>query len=393
MSQPTLLSPRLSALQTELERDPAALERFWQEIAEHGAPLIELDGSDQALVTFVWRGTPATTGVVVVQDWGADGLPEHHMASLPGSDVWHYTRRLPSDTRTSYQLWPLPTPEGEFHLKLDPLNPRTQLAYLGEDNDDIVFSLLELPDAPAQPWLDAAVPQGEVRLYDPAGDGRRVWAYTPPGLAAGPLPLLVFFDGRLSKDMLRVPAMLDYLIAAGRIPPVAALLVDNIDRRELVCDPAFASYIAERIVPWARATFPVRTDAAGTLVSGSSYGGLGAAYLALSYPEIFGLVLSQTGWFRWRPAGDAEFEWLARQVVERPTLPLRFYLDVGMLENARLDDDGPNHLVANRHMRDILRAKGYPVAYVEYHGGHDYSSLANPLVEALALLLGEQAGA
>ena len=105
------------------------------------------------------------------------------------------------------------------------------------------------------------------------------------------------------------------------------------------------------------------------------------------------MVLSQTGWFRWRPEGDPEFEWLPRQFVEQPTLPLRFYLDVGALENARMDDDGPTQVVANRHMRDILRAKGYPVEYVEYHGGHDYSSTAAPLVAALALMLGPQAGA
>lgn len=39
--------------------------------------------------------------------------------------------------------------------------------------------------------------------------------------------------------------------------------------------------------------------------------------------------------------------------------------------------------------RDVLRAKGYPVHYVEYHGGHDYSSLAHPLAEALVLMLGQ----
>jgi enterochelin esterase-like enzyme len=34
---------------------------------------------------------------------------------------------------------------------------------------------------------------------------------------------------------------------------------------------------------------------------GSSYGGLAAAYIAFTYPGIFGKVFSQTGWFRWRP--------------------------------------------------------------------------------------------
>jgi enterochelin esterase-like enzyme len=38
-------------------------------------------------------------------------------------------------------------------------------------------------------------------------------------------------------------------------------------------------------------------------------------------------------------------------------------------------------------MRDVLRAKGYEVIYREYSGGHDYSSLQDPLFEALALML------
>ena len=41
-------------------------------------------------------------------------------------------------------------------------------------------------------------------------------------------------------------------------------------------------------------------------------------------------------------------------------------------------------------MRDVLQAKGYVVDYHEYHGGHDYSSLAAPLADALVLLLSEQ---
>ena len=41
-------------------------------------------------------------------------------------------------------------------------------------------------------------------------------------------------------------------------------------------------------------------------------------------------------------------------------------------------------------MRDVLLAKGYPVQYVEYSGGHDYSSLEAPLVSALTHLRREQ---
>lgn len=70
-------------------------------------------------------------------------------------------------------------------------------------------------------------------------------------------------------------------------------------------------------------------------------------------------------------------------------LPLHFYLDVGTLEMAQMRDEGPTQLAVNRHMRDVLLAKGYPVQYVEYSGGHDCSSPASPLWAALTHLLKE----
>jgi len=174
------------------------------------------------------------------------------------------------------------------------------------------------------------------------------------------------------------------------MPPVIALMIDNLNRQELVCDPVFASYIAHQVIPWLRENFPVTADPAQTVVTGSSFGGLAAAYLGLHYPAIFGKILSQTGWFRWRPEGDPDFHWLARQFAQSPTLPLRFYLDVGNLEVAQMLDSGPTQLEANRHMRDLLLTKGYPMHYVEYSGGHDYSSLEAPFVLALTHLLCEE---
>ncbi len=100
-------------------------------------------------------------------------------------------------------------------------------------------------------------------------------------------------------------------------------------------------------------------------------------------PEAFGAVLSQSGAFWWRPEGDAEHEWLIHQFVESPQLPLRFYLDVGLFENGFQD---PSMLVANRHMRDVLRAKGYLVHYAEYVGGHDYPYWEVTLADGLLAL-------
>ena len=60
--------------------------------------------------------------------------------------------------------------------------------------------------------------------------------------------------------------------------------------------------------------------------------------------------------------------------------PLRLYMDVGVFEN---------HLLwANRHMRNVLRAKGYDVTYQEFSGGHSSTSWRGTLSDGLKVLLG-----
>ncbi len=90
----------------------------------------------------------------------------------------------------------------------------------------------------------------------------------------------------------------------------------------------------------------------------------------------------------WKPDGEREPSWLPRQYAAAPRLPLRLYLDIGLLESAPSRDDGPSGVAANRHMRDILRAKGYPVHYAEFCGGHDYLCWQGTLADGLRALRG-----
>jgi enterochelin esterase family protein len=309
------------------------------------------------------------------------------MIRLPDSDLWYYTRRLPSDTRTTYQLSPSSSldPSQSAPYQLDPLNQEIYTVYPSEEGNDIRFSLLELPNAPELPWRQrhAVEPGGTVQLHKPFADQRRLWTYLPPIRTEATLPLLVVFDGRLYKELLHLPEMLDYLINQGQIPPVAALLVDNMDRSELLCQPEFSRYMTGQVLPWLRASYPVTNDPRLNLVIGSSYGGLAAAFLGFQYPEVWGTVLSQTGWFRWHPEEDPEHHWLTGHFSRAPRLPLRFWLQVGKLEVAQMLDGGPSQQAANQYFRDALLGKDYPVSYYEYSGGHDMSSLEYPLAKAL----------
>jgi enterochelin esterase family protein len=197
------------------------------------------------------------------------------------------------------------------------------------------------------------------------------------------------FDGWGYTRNMDAAITLDNLIAARRIPPTVVLFVDSPDRNlELPCYPPFARFLAEELLPWAWREYHFTHEPGRTTVGGASYGALAATFAALRYSDLFGRVLCQSGAFWWKPEGAIEHEWLARQFAGAPLLPLRFHLDVGLLERWPSPDDGPHILITNRHMRDVLRARGYPVNYVEVNSGHDDLYWRGALADGLLALAG-----
>jgi enterochelin esterase family protein len=209
---------------------------------------------------------------------------------------------------------------------------------------------------------------------------RRVWVYTPPGYdarASAPYPLIVAFDGDEYRDTMPLPYVLDTLLAAKRAPAFVAVLIDDSEGGVRIADlgnaRGMAEFLAKQLVPWVRAGWHVTSDPRQVIITGSSAGGLAAAYVAFVHPELFGNVWSQSGAF-WRGAeasNGAPYEWLTAQVKSAPHKPVRFVLDVGALEDhPTLGGSGPNFLEANRRFRDALRAKGYDLVYTEVSGGN-----------------------
>jgi enterochelin esterase family protein len=431
-----LLSPRLRALRRALAHgDTHTLPAFWARIHAKGAPLIEPlpRARDHHLVTFLWRGDPATTRNVAIVDGPGGDTAANTMRLLPGSDLWYRSYRLRDDLRCKYRLAPNDPliPEDQVTdwatraatWQPDPLNPHTFTIPPDPENpadSGSIFSLLELPAAPPQPYLAPrpGIPTGHVetlRLTFPAFDcappihgrdnnpsapamhgrephPRRIWLYTPPGYTthpAEPYGLLLLLDGQSILGAMPTPTILDNLLADGRIPPLVALLIENPgDTRlqELLCSPTFTDYLADTLLPEFRAHCPITADPVRIIIAGQSAGGLAAAFAALHRPDTFGAVLSQSGSYWWRPEGDPAHQWLARQYVTAPRLPIRFYLDVGLLETHPTPGHGPTQLAANRHLRDTLRAKDYPLTYAEFNGGHDYLAWRRTLADGLIAL-------
>jgi enterochelin esterase-like enzyme len=382
-------SPRLIALDRKVKAgDRAALKLFWEEV-QGKTPLVEpLPGDDQLRrVTFLWRGGAEASEVRLDGQIPPDSQ-DAPLLRLLNTDVWFLTLRLPATSRFTYGF----KRPGKRQI-VDPLNPLR----FGSS------SFAELPGAPPQSWIGIQpdVPKGtlwhEKLRSENLKEERSVSIYTPPGYdpKSGSYGLLVLFDGQDYRGPMPIPTILDNLVAAKKIRPLVAILVDNQSEesrvRDLECYPPFADFLAKELVPWARQRYRFSAEPERTIVGGVSIGGLNAAYCALRYPEVFGNVLSQSGAFGYFPGWEdqeaSEYSpsgWLIRQFVTARKLPIRFYLEAGLFEN-----DCPEALLTqNRRMRDVLEAKGYSVVYSEFAGGHEFLSWRGSVADGLTALAG-----
>lgn len=412
MPTEVLESPRITRLREALEDgQQEALAAFWREVEEQGTPLLEAtQEDDHCLVTFLWREQAETHNVAIFcGPVSAFDITKTLMTKLVGTDLWYKTFKLRNDLRNVYQLSPndslIPIDEVQDWkergktFQVDPLNPRIY-TFQNDPEDpeplDYRVSILELPHAPIQEWSESKpdVPHGEVRMErfksTILDNERRVWIYTPPGYSAEgePYALLVIFDGLASTVLIPTPVILDNLFAAGLLPPMVAIIPDSLSTevrmRELLLHEPFVDFLTQELLSWVHEHYHVTNDPMRTIVSGSSAGGLTAALAALRQPEIFGNVLSQSGAF-WVGKDEEEFEWLVRQYALSPKLPIRFYLDVGLLEHSQPGD----LLASNRHLRNVLDAKGYELHYTEFNGGHTYLCWRGSLAQGLLALLGK----
>ncbi|MFF7991439.1 enterochelin esterase [Kitasatospora xanthocidica] len=363
-------------------------------------PLVAPDPDNPAyrLVTLVHPDQPcdgvlALLHTVTDKDRHAGDLTPHLMERQDDGG-WSITYRLRADHRASYQLYPF---HGEApgtthpdwlrvldHARPDPYDTEPRLPARDGRHPS---SVLSLPDAPAQPYVRRrdGVPRGRTVPHTVAG--RRVDVHLPAEHDSrhGPYPVAVLLDGEMWGEVLSVGDTLDNLTADGAIPPTVALLVHTMGPGrpdDLSCNPDFVDLLADRLLPWAATEFDATTDPAGTVIAGQSAGGLTAAYAAYRRPDRFGNALSQSGSFWW--PDETEFdegsEWLTRRFAAEERRAARFYVEVGLQEWMLLTQ--------NRHLRDVLLARGYDLAYREFNGGHDYACWRGGLADGLAHLLG-----
>ncbi|SEG86122.1 alpha/beta hydrolase-fold protein [Marinobacterium lutimaris] len=399
--QPEYLSPEVNKLAHAIKSGDS-IDTIWQSLAKQGTPLIEpTDQPDSRVMTFLYRGAKSN-----VRIFGAPPNDHDPMSRLLDSDIWFKSYIVPDDTRLAYQLAPdIPEFAGKpwerrvaitATAQADPLNRYPWPASAATASPYNYDSSIDLRKLNTPPQNEESAPrQGQLSEHQLSseilGNRRNLWIYRSEHFDPKDpdSQLLILFDGKEYTRKIDVPRIIDNLVEQGTLHSIAAVFIDNPSRearaQELPANPKFADFMADELLPWAEHTLNMDARPEQTILAGSSYGGLAATTVALSHPQLFANVLSMSGSFWWSaPGTPAEnSEYVALQVATTPSQPIRFFLSAGVFETAR---DGVGILETNRHLRDVLTAREYPVEYREYSGGHDYFIWQEILADGLTAL-------
>ena len=426
-----VVSPRLLKLKEDLERAKNKVKvivDFWKAIEENGTPIIEDIESEpnHKLVTFLYKENSDTDEILLISD--SLGVIPHRgkFTRLQGTDIYYKSIFYLDITRTTYAITRY---KGSISLEDIPLYPPKDLVYpppspkgdpLNKKNftllPGLTIAVLELPDAPLQPWIEKKdnIPEGKLetmRLRSARfNDEFYIVIYLPPNYnpSTEPYGSLFLFDGYMYTNPNRIPTptILDNLIFSKKIPPIIAIFIYNhvnkgtaVRNLELHTNPDFAYFVGEELLPHLKKKYNLSSNPEKTIVGGASLGGLTGSYIGLKYPDKFGKIISQSAPY-WVPETKVpteflktdpyfqNWQYLIGEYMKREKLPLDFYIEIGVYETREALHGLPSHFFSNRHFRDVLLSKGYTVKYVEFIGGHDFICWRGTLADALVYLIG-----
>lgn len=345
-----------------------------------GNPLIE---GDQA--TFVWVGDTPPLLIGDFTNW-QQGV---ELKRAPDADadvaIWTHTITLPRTAYVEY-AWVHQIKTGP-RLKVripDPYNPRT--VWNGMDANNHWFGM---PDYQPTHLIRRrrGIARGRITRITVSHDWmiarkpRSIWLYQPP--VSEPVPLLVVWDGRDYLERASLPAIVDNLIALGRIRPIALALIDNAGKlrfQEYLMSEGTIALLTEVLIPLFKKQLNLIDETVEPRswgVLGASMGGLMALFTGLRLPQIFGHVISQSGGFDFRFGGRRP---LMDEIIRKgKRRKLMIWQDVGSMEWL---------YPANQRMNRLLRKRGYRVRYRVFEGGHNFTCWRNQLPDALVAVYG-----
>jgi sugar lactone lactonase YvrE len=200
------------------------------------------------------------------------------------------------------------------------------------------------PDSQPQ----AAVPHGTVTRHTLApgkffpGTPHAYQVYVPVQYdASRPAAYMIFLDGSgYAGDNVRVPVVLDNLIARHELPPMLAVFIDPgvmpalsdqaQNRYERIFEydsltPRFANFLIGELVPEVARSYNLSTNPNDHGIAGLSTGGVGAFVAAWNHPDQFRRVITWIGSFG-NFRGADRLPGLIRRTEPRP---IRVFMQTG----------------------------------------------------------------
>src|SRR5947209_16579375 len=254
------------------------------------------------------------------------------------------------------------------------------------------------PDSQPQP----DVPKGTLTRHVLApgkffpGTPHNYQVYVPAQYeAARPIASMIFLDGSgYAGNNVRVPVVLDNLIAKRDVPPMIAIFVDPgvmparsdeaQNRYERIFEydsltPRFANFLIDELVPEVGKSYNLSKDANDHAVAGISTGGVGAFVAAWNRPDHFRRVVTWIGSFG-NFRGADRLPGLIRRSEPRP---IRVFMQTGRQD---LVNYAGSWYLENPRMAAALEFAGNDVKIELGEDGHSNRHGASMLPDTLRWL-------
>ncbi len=243
----------------------------------------------------------------------------------------------------------------------------------------LILVLTLLPTvASADPVFSGTLSENLLIESEALGYKLQYRVYLPDGYESmTDLPVLYITDGQWYISDGGVPRVLDELISSGKIEPVIAVFVDNrnpdnlkLNRRsrQFFCNQGYADFFSSELVPAIDKQYPTKKDRTGRVILGMSFGGLNSACFGLQATGTFEGIAMQSP--AMHPVSD-----LFSRYEKSEDLKLNVFLSTG----SKNDNEE-----RTRRFRSILKAKDFPMHYVEVPFGHEWANWG-PLIDDVLL--------
>ena len=384
------------------EGNHKALDIFWDELEKIGSPLIEeIEGDNKnVMLTFIYKAKGKIKNVVIYGAFPSYRYSENIMDQLLDSNLWYKTYKVRNDIKFAYNYSVNDALDDDYEKRyrnfiLDEFNPNTIVFPKDEEDEEDIEekkSLVKLFNVEVDVWTSTMdhSNKGTIDLHrfksNILNNSRRVWVYKPYEYEESNEKnnLIILTDGFMHINTLNAINVLDNLMYRDLIPKSVCVFIDSNNNRveELAFNKNYGEFITNEILPWIYNNYNVTTESEKTVICGVSLGALAASYIALTFPNIFGHVLAQSGSFFW------DEEWLIDKYKYSEKMETRFYLNVGFLEDRPYNNEPIMKDYIDR-MKDVLVAKGYDVFYEQFSSGHDCLSWGEKLGTGLIALIGK----